>query len=299
MNTLPNTPTTNDPASASAPASPPVWRLVLERELIELWLGGRALNLIILFSVLMSITAFLMATNDELNLTPPNEIQFILLDAIITFGLFIGLIVAAESISGERERATLEPLLLAPTSRQQIVVGKFLAALTPWLGAMLLAVPYMLLLSQGDPVVWVAMGWGALLGSLMAVTFTGMGMIVSIWSNSGRTSLFVSLLIYLLSLLPTQLPGEVRATAFGALVQAAGPLEACRQFLQQTLSLSKPFSEVWFFLAACIAAPVVVLALLFLFSAPRLHVDGGIREGIRRGAKGDMRSGMAGGTVKA
>ena len=282
MSTLPITPNmtnADDPASAA----PPVWRLVLKRELIELWLGGRALNLIIVFSILMSVTAFLLATNSELNLTPPNVMESITLDAIITFGLFIGLIIAAESISGERERATLEPLLLAPTSRQQIVVGKFLAALTPWLAAMVLAIPYMLLLSQGDPIVWAAMFWGALLGSLMAITFTALGMIVSIWSNSGRTSLFVSLLIYLLSLLPTQLPGEVKATTFGALMQAAGPLEASRQFLQYTLEKLQPLSETWFFLAACFVAPILVLAFLFFYSAPRLQIEGGIR----RGTKGE------------
>ena len=279
----------NNPMDAThMVAPPPVWRLVLKRELTELWLGGRALNLIILFSVLMSITAFLLATNSELNLTPPNEMEAITLQAIITFGLFIGLIIAAESISGERERATLEPLLLAPTSRRQIVVGKYLAALSPWLAAMILAIPYMLLLSQGDPIVWTAMFWGFLLGSLMAVTFTGLGMIVSIWSDSGRTSLFVSLLLYLLSLLPTQLPGELQTTVFGAIMQAAGPLEASRQFLQYTLVQGKAFSESWFFLAACFAAPLVVLGVLFFFSAPRLHIEGGIRAGIAGGKKGGL-----------
>jgi ABC-type transport system involved in multi-copper enzyme maturation permease subunit len=254
----------NPPNTQKSSASPSAWRLVLKRELIELWLGGRALNLTILFSVLMSITAFLLATNGELNLTSPGTMMFITLDAIITFGLFIGLIIAAESISGERERATLEPLLLAPASRQQIVLGKFLAGMTPWLAAMILAIPYMLVLSQNDPVVWTAMFWGGILGTLMALTYTGIGMIVSIWSNSGRTSLFVS-----------QLPGEAKPTILGAVIQALSPLEAARQFLQNLLQFEHPFSNIWFFLVACIVTPILVLGFLFFYVAPRLHIEGG------------------------
>ena len=49
-----------------------VWQLVLKSELTELWLGGRVLNLLILFSILISITAYLLATNNELSLTPRN-----------------------------------------------------------------------------------------------------------------------------------------------------------------------------------------------------------------------------------
>jgi ABC-type transport system involved in multi-copper enzyme maturation permease subunit len=92
----------------------PVWRLVFKQEMIELWLGQRVLNLLILFTVLMSITAFLLATNNELTLLPLSETLLVALTAAITFGLFNGLIISAESITGERERATLEALLLTP-----------------------------------------------------------------------------------------------------------------------------------------------------------------------------------------
>ena len=83
------------------------------------------------------------------------------IQAAITFGLFIGLVLASESISGERERATLEPLLLAPASRRQIVAGKYLAALSPWPIAYLITVPYVVVLSQGDIALWPGTASGA------------------------------------------------------------------------------------------------------------------------------------------
>ena len=151
----------------------PVWWLVFRQELEELWVGGKALNLLILFGILISITGFLLATNNELSLTPPRTMIVVMIHTAMTFGLFIGLVIASESISGERERATLEPLLLAPAGRRQIVFGKYLAALSPWPIAYLYTVPYVITLAQGDQALWPAVVWGALLGTLTTVAFTG------------------------------------------------------------------------------------------------------------------------------
>ncbi|MDQ3871296.1 MAG: ABC transporter permease [Chloroflexota bacterium] len=257
----------------AAGAEWPVWWLVFKRELAELWIGGRALNLLILFSVLMSITAFLLATNNELSLTPPKLTVVTTLQATMTFGLFIGLVIAAESITGERERATLEPLLLTPTNRREIVFGKFVAALSPWPVAMILAIPYLTVLSQGDPVLAPALLWGAMLGTLVTIAFTGVGMLASIWSASNRTSLFVSLLVYLLALLPAQLPGEFQATPVGALIQATNPLEAVRLFLQRHLVEGQTLDEVRALLVAPTLVLVAILALLLWYAAPRLGLE--------------------------
>jgi ABC-type Na+ efflux pump permease subunit len=277
----------NDRASEDARSSVPVWWLVFRRELADLWIGGKALNLLILFSVLMSITAFLLATNSELSLTPPRMMIVATLDAAITFGLFIGLIIAAESFSGERERATLEPLLLTPAGRREIVAGKYLAALSPWPVALLLTVPYVVDLAQGDVALGPGLLWGALLGSLVVVAYTGLGVLVSMWTSSSRTSLFVSLLAYILSLLPAQLPGEFLATPIGAVIQAIDPLEAARQFIVKGFIDVRPVEELWVLLAAPVAFTALVLGVVFLYAAPRLRLDGtaGVRPGITRGAE--------------
>jgi ABC-2 type transport system permease protein len=259
-----------------------VWWLVLKRELAELWLGGRALSLLILFSVLMSITAFLLATNTELSLTPPPLTIVTTLEAALTFGLFIGLVVAAESVSGERERATLEPLLLTPANRREIVFGKYIASLSPWPMAILLAIPYVALLSQRDPTLGPALLWAAIAGTLAAAAFTGIGLLASIWSATNRTSLFVSLVIYFLALLPAQLPGEFLLTPAGAVIQAFVPLEAARQFVHQFIVDGKALSEALPLLISPLIAVVVVVSLMLGYAGPRLALEGGVVTGLGR-----------------
>jgi len=237
--------------------------------------GGRAINLLILYSVLVGLMTFLLATNSELNLIPPKEMAFLTLQNAIFFGVFIGMIIGADGISGERERGTLEVLLLTPASRRQLLLGKLLAALTPWPAAFLISVPTLVVVSQGNEVLGHALWLGGVLGTVLAVAFAGFGLLVSTWSNSNKTSMFVSLAVWLLMFLLTQLPGEVQKGDFGYLVQRINPMQASSEFLEKVLVNNRTVAEKAPFLRSSEIAVVVVLALLFLVAAPRLRLVAG------------------------
>ncbi|HXV63748.1 MAG TPA: ABC transporter permease subunit [Vicinamibacteria bacterium] len=256
----------------SGPSSS-TWWLVFRRELTELWVGGKALILIILFSVLLAVMSYVLASNHELDLIPPPEMVYLTLQTAIVVGVFIGLIIGADSISGERERATLEALLLTPTSRTQIIVGKFLAAISPWPVAYLVCYPFLSVLSQGHPVLGPAMFWGAILGTFLTLAFTGFGMLVSSWSNSLKGSMFVSLTVYVLFLLPTQFPGAAQTGMMGRALKLVNPLESVNHFLEKILVNNRGVDEVFFYLSAPILFFVLTLGMLFLFASPRLCLE--------------------------
>jgi ABC-2 family transporter len=264
--------TVND-ARVEPSGGAPTWWLVFTSELHELWIGGKAPILLLIYSALLGIMTWVMASNSELSLIPPQEMTYETLKTAIAVGLFISLIIGADSISGERERATLEGLLLTPTSRRQIVVGKFLAGISPWPFAMLIVVPYMKVLSQGDEVFWAALPWGALVGTMLSPAFSGLGMLTSIWSNSNRTSLFTALGLYVLFLLPSQLPGTAQTGFAGSLLQQVNPIAASNHFLSKILVNNRTLAEWWPFLIAPAVLSVVVYVLLFAYAAPRLSLD--------------------------
>jgi len=260
-----------EPSDPSLPA----WWLVLSRESHELWMGGKALTLLLIYTVLLGIYSYLMASNNLVSLMPPNEMVYELLNASIGVGLFIGLIIGADSLSGDRERATLEGLLLTPASRRQIMVGKFLAALSPWPVALAITVPYAKLLSHGDEVFGPAMLWGALLGSLLATAFTGMGMLASFWCSTNKSSMFVSLTLYTLFLLPSQLPGGSRLYLGTLDLSRLNPIESSTWILTKVLMDSRPFREVWGWLAAPVVFVLLIPGLLFLYAGPGLRLEPG------------------------
>ncbi|MEJ2193422.1 MAG: ABC transporter permease subunit [Ignavibacteriaceae bacterium] len=250
----------------------PFW-VVFTREFSELWIWGKALILIFLFSILLGIMSFVLSANSELDLIPPKEMLFLILQVAMAVGLFLSLIIGADSVSGERERGTLEALLLTPISRRQIIFGKFLAAISPWPVAFIITVPYLVVLSQGDESLGQTIIWGAVLGTLLAPAFTGFGMLVSIKSNSNKTSFFISLLVYVLFLLPTQFPGAAQTGEMGKLLKRINPLESVNHFLEKILVNNRTFAEVGDYLAAPIVFAVIVFGVLFLYASPRLRLE--------------------------
>lgn len=267
--------TATDSRAVPVRTGAPTWWLVFTRELHELWVGGKAPVLLLMFSILLGGESYVIASNSELSLMPPKEMVYETLKTAIAVGLFIGLIIGADSISGERERSTLETLLLTPTSRRQIMVGKFLAALSPWPAALLITIPFMTVLGQGDEVVGQAIPWGIALGTVLAVAYTGIGMLVSFWSNTNRTSYFVSLGIYVLILVPAQLPGRAQTGAAGQFLQWVNPLAAAFHFLSKILVNNRTIDEFGSWLISPAVLAVLVVALLFLYASSGLRLEAG------------------------
>ncbi len=269
-----------DHRSPGTGSAPPTWWVVFSRELRDLWIGGKALYLILIYIILMGIYAFLFASNAEVKLLPLLEMVCEIVKASIAVGVFICLIVGADSVSGERERMTLEGLLLTPASRRQIVVGKFFAAFSVWPVALATAIPYWIVLSKGDPVFWQALLWGSLLGTLLAPALAGLGMLVSIWSNTNKTSMLVSIGLYLLFLLPTEImggPAKIQRTAeqwFRAeLNQWVNPLAATSRFLFKILVNKESPAQLWFWHIIPVLFTTVVLVMLFVYASPGLRLE--------------------------
>ena len=251
------------------------WRLVFIRELTDMWIGGKALVLIFIYTIFLSVITYVIASSSDLSLIPPKEMVYETIKNVMAVSLFIGLIIGADTLSGERERNTLESLLLTPSSRRQIVFGKFLAAITFWPAAFIIAIPTFKVLSQGDAIFSQGLFWGALLGTVMVLGYVGVGMLASFWSNSNKTSYFVSLGIYILFLVPAQLPGTAQTGAMGQFLQWVNPIAAVNHFLSKILVNNIKFSEFWTWLEAPVGFTLLVLGILFLYAASGLRLEEG------------------------
>jgi len=253
----------------------PMWWLMFIRELTDLWIGGKALVLIFIYTVFLGVITYVIASNSELSLIPPKEMVYETLKNVMAVSLFIGLIIGADSFSGERERATLESLLLTPSSRRQIVTGKFLAAITFWPAAFVIAIPTFKILSQGDEIFGQGLFWGGLLGTVLVLAYVGIGMLVSFWSNSNKTSYFISLGIYILILVPAQLPGKAQTGVMGQFLQWVNPMAAVNHFLSKHLVNNISLADFWMWLESPVIITSIILGILFIYAAPGLRLENG------------------------
>jgi ABC-2 type transport system permease protein len=251
------------------------WWVVFKKELGDLWVGGKALHLTVAYTVVLGVYTYVTARDSTLSLIPPKEMVFELTKAAMIASVFVSLIIGADSLSGERERSTLEALLLTPTSRREIVVGKFLAAASPGPVALAITIPYMYVLSQGDDVIGPAVLWGMGLGCALTLAFTALSMFVGFWCNSNKTSLFVSLCLYVVFLLPTQLTGHAQGGTMGLLFQMVNPLAAPRFFLAAILVNNWTLERAWSWLLSPGAFALLTFVLLFWYAGPALRLEAG------------------------
>jgi ABC-type transport system involved in cytochrome c biogenesis permease component len=256
------------------------WRLVLKRELMDLWIGGKAFNLLLIYSAVLGLISYTYSFSTELSLAPPQEAVYEMLKNATAFSIFIGLIIGTDSFSGERDRSTLESLLLTPVNRRHIIIAKLLAGISTWPAAYLIALPFLYVLAQGHEVLAPAMIWGALTGTVLVLGYTGLGMLVSFWSSTNKISYFVSLSIYALLLVPVELSGD-GVDITGEFLQWINPVSAINYFLSKYLLFHRPAGEYWPWLVSSVLLAVLTVILLLKFAGSRLRLEPGLRRKIR------------------
>ena len=248
-----------DAASAQR-QSAPAWFVVLGQELRDLWLGGRALVLVLAFSVLLSVIAYLTATNSALNFLEQRETVNLTLQVAIAVGALLTLLAAADAVSGEREHGTLEGLLLTPVSRTEIVAGKLLASLSLWLAAFAITIPYIWFLGRGVGVAGDAAVTGLIVGTLLAVFLAALGILVSVFAHSNRVSLSVSLFLLLALFAPTQLPSSALRGWAGDLLLKVNPMTAGEHYVGTILVDGHAWSDNLSWLTSPLVAAVAFAA---------------------------------------
>jgi len=87
--------------------------------------------------------------------------------------------------------------------------------------------------------------------------------------------LFVSLLVYILLLIPTLWPGAAQKGDLGYMLQQLNPMQGTSEFLEKVLVNNRTVQEKAPYAMAAILSAVVVLGLLFVYAAPRLRLEGG------------------------
>lgn len=247
---------------------------VFAQELRDLWLGGRALVLTLALSLLLSVVCYLVATNQALNYLEQRESVNLTLQVAVAVGALLALLAAADTISGERERGTLESLLVTPVPRQRLAAAKLAAALSLWVGAFVVTIPYVWYLGRGIGVVGEALAAAFVAGSLIAVFLASLGVLISSFSRSNRVSLSVSLLLLLALFAPTQFPTGARQGWAGDLLLRANPLTAGEHYIGKIVVSGHSWTQD----ASWLLSPVLgaaVLAVAAIAAARSISLRGG------------------------
>lgn len=249
--------------------------VVAVQELRDLWLGGRGLVLSFAFSFLLSVISYLVATNRALNFLEQRESVNLTLQVAIAVGALLALLTAADAVSGERERGTLESLLVTPVSRLEIALGKLLAALSLWVAAFVITVPYIWFLARGVGLVGNAVAVGLVVGTLLAIFLASFGFLISVFAASNRVSLSLSLLVLLALFVPTQLPSSAQQGWAGDLLLRLNPMTAGEHYVGKIVTNGHAWSQDVSWLASPLIAAALFVTVALLAGARFTGLRGG------------------------
>jgi ABC-2 type transport system permease protein len=255
----------------------PRWPLVAAYEVHDLWTSGRGLLLIFGFSVLLSVVTYLAGSNQALNFLEQRETMSLTLEIAVAVGVLLTLVVSADALSGERERGTLENLLLSPVSRRAIVMGKLVAALSLWLATYVVSVPYVWVLGRGVSVVGTALALGLVVGTLLAVALAALGLLISAVSTSNKVSVAVSLFVLLALFAPSQLPAGTPQGWFGSLLDRLNPVGAATHYITEVLVHGQHWTKDLSYLASPFLIAVLAGGTLVVFGERIVELHGGLR----------------------
>jgi ABC-2 type transport system permease protein len=227
------------------------------------------------FSVLLSVVSYLAATNQVLNFLEQREAVNLVLQVTMAVGALVTLIVSADAISGERERGTLEALLLAPVSRRGIAFGKLTAAMTLWLAAWIVSLPYIWVLGRGVAVAGQAVLLELVAGSLLALSLATFGLLVSTLANSSRVSVAVSIFLLVALSAPTQLPTGLAQTWIGDALLRVNPVGSALHFVASVLVKGRNWNRDVSYLAAPLGIALLLGGLLIIAAGRLVRLTAG------------------------
>lgn len=249
------------------------WAIVAAHELAGLWLSAKGLAVLFGYTVLLSLMTYLAATSSELNLLDARESIGVIVQVAIGLGTLAALVVSADAISGERERDTLESLLLTPVPRRDLVIGKMIAASSMWLAGTLVALPYIAAMAQGPAITADAVLVLATVGPLVGAALTALGMAFSAVAMSNRVSLAGAIVTLLVLAAPSQLPAISSQGALATALVTINPVSAGLKLASNVLVAQQAWSSQWTYLISPLVA-ALVLTFVAVRMSSRVRLGG-------------------------
>ena len=198
--------------------------------------GARVSMWAVISAIVLALTSSnLLLTDREISLSDQSEILYIVTSLAVGLGLFVTGLLAADPLVGEKRWATPEGILLTPTKRGALLLGKVLGVMPAWLLIFAISAPYILVVGFGTSVSWLALIYTFVLGTLCVAGFATLTAGLSALSRSGRGVTPVFLAIFVAMTTPTLLGATLQKGWFGDAYNTLSPVAQAKLSLESVI----------------------------------------------------------------
>jgi ABC-2 type transport system permease protein len=196
---------------------------LIKKECVEEIFSSRGAALYLVGCGVLSVFSLLLVSNTELSLLDNAQAVYMMSAIIITLALLIAVIRGSDGFAGERERETLETLLITPVSPAEVAVGKLMALIFSWLVVFILSIPYLWAVGSTGQNLISTLEYLFISGTLLVVIFGGFTLALSVRMKTFKGALSIGLTAFLLSGSPILLGPSLRQSAIGRFIDLINP----------------------------------------------------------------------------
>jgi ABC-2 type transport system permease protein len=196
---------------------------LIKKECVEEIFSSRGAALYLVGCGVLSVFSLLLVSNTELSLLDNAQAVYMMSAIIITLALLIAVIRGSDGFAGERERETLETLLITPVSPAEVAVGKLMALIFSWLVVFILSIPYLWAVESTGQNLISTLEYLFISGTLLVVIFGGFTLALSVRMKTFKGALSIGLTAFLLSGSPILLGPSLRQSAIGRFIDLINP----------------------------------------------------------------------------
>ncbi len=199
-------------------------RPLIGKEIQEDFRSARGAFFLVVAALVLSVFAVLLVSNTELSLLDNAQAVYLMAGLVIALAALVAVLRGSEGFAGERERETLETLLLTPATGHRLAWAKLLGILFSWLILFILAIPYLWAVGSAGQNLLPALWYLFITGTLIVLILGGPALAFSARMKSFKGVLSLGLTLLLLLGSPVVLGPSLRQSAVGRILDLANPL---------------------------------------------------------------------------
>lgn len=208
---------------------------LVKKEFVEDLVAARGSILLLIACVVLSVFSVLLVSNTELSLLDNAQAVYMMSGIIVALASLIAVIRGSDGFAGERERETLEPLMLTPATGHRMALAKLTGILFSWFILFILSIPYLWAVGSTGQNLLRAIEYLFTMGTLMVLIFGGLALALSAKARNFKSALSVGLAILLLAGSPVILGPSLRQSAVGRVIDLLNPFAGALNTLDSVI----------------------------------------------------------------
>jgi ABC-type transport system involved in multi-copper enzyme maturation permease subunit len=212
-----------------------LYKPLIKKECLEEIFSARGAALYLVVIGVLSVFSLLLVSNTELSLLENAQAVYMMSAIVMTLALLIIVIRGGDGFAGERERETLETLLITPVSPAEIAVAKLMGLLFTWLIVFVLSMPYLWAVGSTGQNLLSALVYLFAAGTFLVIIFGGFMLALSVRMKTFKGALSIGLTAFLLSGSPILLGSSLRQSAVGRVVDLINPFAIALNMLDSVV----------------------------------------------------------------